>query len=357
MSKTQYFLGANSPSGFCSLYHELSDPGKIRALYILKGGAGCGKSSLMKRVARHGEAAGLDTQLILCSGDPDSLDGVILPQLGAAVVDGTAPHVVEAQCPGAVEQYLDLSQFYDRAALQSAREELLAVIGEYKGHYQQAYRCLGAAGELRRNLAEAADSEELRQRLVKRARGIIGRELKGKPTGSGRLDRRFLTALTHRGPVFLWDTVSAQAQRVYELADSNGLAHHLLSPILTAALASGHDAVACPDPMAPDRLAHLILPGLSLAFVTSGPAEPWPHRPYRRLRLDAMADAAEGTDRPRLRFTRKMADALTEEGVSSLARAKAAHDRLEEIYNPHVDFEGVYRTADALAETILSAGQ
>lgn len=355
MLQTAYFLGANSPSGFHSLYDELSDPAHMTALYILKGGAGCGKSTLMRRVARHAEAAGLDTELIFCSGDPDSLDAVILPQKGIAVVDGTAPHVMEASCPGAVDTYIDLSQFYDHKALQGVKSDLLTVTAEYKGHYRQAYRCLGAAGELRRNLMEAADSPELRQRLQKRAKGIIGRELKKIGQEGGTVQRRFLSAMTHRGCVHLWDTVRTQAERVYELADSYGAAHHLLSPILNAARAAGHHAVACYDPMEPERLSHLILPGLSLAFVTSSADAPWPHHAFRRLRLDAMADdELHNTNKPRLRFIRKMADALTADGITGLAQAKAAHDQLESIYNPHVNFDGVCSVADRLAEQILN---
>ena len=91
MPKIQYFLGGNTPSGFYSLYHQLSDPARMRALYIIKSGPGSGKSTLMRRVERHAQAMGLDTEEVLCSGDPDSLDAVLLPQLGAAVVDGTAP--------------------------------------------------------------------------------------------------------------------------------------------------------------------------------------------------------------------------------------------------------------------------
>ena len=48
----------------------------------------------MRRVGRHAQAAGLNTEEVLCSGDPDSLDALILPQLGAALVDGTAPQGV-----------------------------------------------------------------------------------------------------------------------------------------------------------------------------------------------------------------------------------------------------------------------
>lgn len=355
MSNIQYFLGGNTPAGFYSLYHQLSDPARMRAVYIIKGGPGSGKSTLMRRVERHVQAAGLKTEQVLCSGDPASLDALVIPELGAALVDGTAPHVVEPQCPGVVERYIDLSGFYDRAGLQPLKEQILSAAAEYQGHYKRVYRCLGAAGELRRDMIELLDTEAVRQRLGKRAAGIISRELKRPAQGEGRARQRFLSAVTHAGAVTLWDTVSAQSDRVYELADSCGLAHHLLTPILTAGLAAGHDAIACPDPMAPDRLAHLIFPGLSLAFVTSTQEASWPHRAYRRLRLDAMADAEVcRVNRPRIRFTKRVAAALLDEGIAGLGQAKQAHDRLEQLYNPYVDFDAVSRTADCLADQVLA---
>ena len=355
MPKIQYFLGGNTPSGFYSLYHQLSDPTRMQALYIIKSGPGSGKSTLMRRVERHAQAAGLKTEEVLCSGDPDSLDAVILPELGAAVVDGTAPHVVEPKCPGAVERYIDLSGFYDREGLQPLKDQILSATAEYQGHYKRVYRCLGAAGELRRDMNELLATEAVQHRLSKRAAGIISRELKKSGSGSSPARQYFLSAVTHKGLVTLWDTVDAQADRVYELSDSYGLAHHLLNPILTTALAAGHRAIACPDPMAPDRLAHLIFPDLSLAFVTSTAETPWPHHAYRRLRLDAMADRdTYRTVKPRLRFTRRVASALLDEGVAGLAQAKAAHDRLERLYNPYVNFDRVAETADRTADEVLS---
>ena len=53
----QYFLGANSPAGFYSLYSELLSPETANAIYILKGGPGCGKSTLMRRVAQQAAQA------------------------------------------------------------------------------------------------------------------------------------------------------------------------------------------------------------------------------------------------------------------------------------------------------------
>ena len=90
-------------------------------------------------------------------------------------------------------------------------------------------------------------------------------------------------------------------------------------------------------------------------FVTSFPGHAWPHHSYRRLRLDAAAgDASPHLNRPRLRFTRKIAAALEEEAFSALSLAKSAHDELETLYNPHVNFSGVYDTADNLAREILA---
>ena len=144
----QYFLGANSPAGFYSLYSELLPPETANAIYILKGGPGCGKSTLMRRVAQQAAQAGEAVEYILCSGDPDSLDAVVLPRLGAALVDGTAPHVVEPKYPGAVEQYVNLGDCYDRAGLRAIRGEILTCMDGYKEHYQRAYRCLDAAAEI-----------------------------------------------------------------------------------------------------------------------------------------------------------------------------------------------------------------
>ena len=58
---------------------------------------GCGKSTLMRRIAALAEEAGEPVEYILCSGDPASLDAVVLPKKQIALVDGTAPQGVVTQ--------------------------------------------------------------------------------------------------------------------------------------------------------------------------------------------------------------------------------------------------------------------
>jgi len=356
LPQIQYFLGANSPAGFYSLYPELIQPETARAVYILKGGPGCGKSTLMRQIGRRMEEEGLETEHILCSGDPASLDALLLPQLGAAVVDGTAPHVVEPKYPGVVERYVNMGDCYDKGALAGLREEIVGCMTGYKGCYQRAYRCLGASAEIFEDLRSTLLTPALGEKLAKRARGILSRELpRARGSEPGRIEQRFLGAVTHLGPMCLFDTVLAQCPRVYELVDNYGLAHELLVHLLPAATAAGLDVVACPDHMAPDRLAHLLIPERGLAFVTSTAAQPFPAKPFRRIRLDAAAGGeALRRSRPRLRFARKVSAALVEEAVGSLAQAKAMHDELEALYNPHVDFELAGRMAREIGDEILS---
>ena len=109
----------------------------------------------------------------------------------------------------------------------------------------------------------------------------------------------------------------------------------MLTHLAAGALAAGHDVIVCPSPLFPDRMEHLLIPSLSLAFVSASPSLPYPKRPYRRIRLDAMADAELlRRNKARLKFSRKVSAALVEEAVDSLAQAKAMHDELEGLYNP-----------------------
>jgi len=353
-AKISFFLGANTPAGFYSLYDQMLPTGQERRIFLLKGGAGCGKSSLMRRVADTLEKAGERTEYIRCSGDPDSLDAVIFPDLGAAVADATAPHVLEPKLPGVVESYIDLGRFYDHAALAPQRGAIAAAVDSYQGCYRRAYRCLRAACELMEDDRALLSSPALEAKLLKRSKGILSREVKKSGRQPGRVRKRFLGAVSCQGVLCGFDTVQALCKRVYELRDSFGLAGGMLSALSAGCTAAGYDVIACPSPLAPERLEHLIVPGLGLGFITTAPNRAFPGHAYRRIRVDAMADSEVlRRYKARLKFSRKVAAAILDEGVEALSQAKAEHDALEKLYNPHVDFEGVYRQAGEVASQLL----
>ncbi|EOD00458.1 ATPase [Caldisalinibacter kiritimatiensis] len=86
------FPGGNTSRGFFSYYDYIIEEDANR-IFVIKGGPGTGKSSLMKKVAKVMLEKGYDIEYHHCSSDNDSIDGIVIPKLRVAMIDGTAPHV------------------------------------------------------------------------------------------------------------------------------------------------------------------------------------------------------------------------------------------------------------------------
>lgn len=338
MAVTNFFLGANSGDGFQNLFHQLTEDSTLRDLMILKGGPGVGKSTFMKQIGRSMEEMGTAVEYLWCSGDPDSLDGVYLPELRCAVADGTAPHVLEPPYPAAVQRYVDLGRFYDLTAAKENREEIIRLTEENHRAYARAYHSLKAARQVELDVEAAAQRAFDYHRAQRRLRGILAREFRERGGQQGKAQRRFLGSVTHQGYIWRFDSVETLCPKVYEFADSYGLAAESFQQIARAAAEKEWDIIECPCPEDPKRLDHLLIPGLGLAFVTSRPGMEYTGKLCRRIRMDAMTHPE---DRARLRFETRMAALLRKDGIAALREAKEFHDALEAVYNPYVDFDGV----------------
>ena len=259
--------------------------------------------------------------------------------------------MVEPQYPAAVDRYVDLGRFYDLTAAKASAVEVKAHTAAYKSAYAKAYRHLKAARQVELDAVSAAAKGFDSQRARRRVEGIAARELKSRGNQHGRTTLRFLGSITHKGYIWRFDSVDALCSKVYAFMDTWERAGELLAFLHKTAVSRGWDTILCLSPEDPNRPEHLLIPGLGLAFVTVRPGMEYEQRPYRRVRLDAMAET-EG--RTRLRFQARMAALLREEGVLALREAKTAHDALEAVYNPYVDFNGVRAQAALEAGRLLS---
>ena len=147
------FASANGYSGFRSNFANVFSPEKISKLFVVKGGPGTGKSTLMKRISEyfHDKA---DITHILCSSDPRSLDGVIIEGSNGAVAvaDGTSPHAIEPSYPGVFERLIDLGEGCDIIGLERFKNEIIELVAKKKEAYKNAYLKLGLAGEIKFNI-------------------------------------------------------------------------------------------------------------------------------------------------------------------------------------------------------------
>ena len=347
-----FFLGTNSAGGFVSLYDSWIDQRRIQAFYTIKGGAGCGKSTLMKTIAQQFQAEGYAVERILCSGDPDSFDGIRIPQKAIAMVDGTAPHRMDPAYPGATGHYVDLGAGYDRKALFAKREEVVQATIAYQACYPSAYACLHTAQAKRLAAWAALRTEETREKVEKRAKSLLSPAHKKVRTQTGRRYRRFLGGPTCQGIYFLSQSPLTLCAIGYVLQGETGLAPLLLERLETGFLAAGYDVVSCPDPIQPELLAHLLIPELELAFVTG--AMP-PEAGYRTIRTESLTGKDVWQEnRETLREVLRQAEEDQKNAIAHLSKAKACHDALEELYRPHVDFQYADQVTKRLFTEILA---
>ncbi|MBQ4381783.1 MAG: hypothetical protein II794_03485, partial [Oscillospiraceae bacterium] len=193
-----------------------------------------------------------------------------------------------------------------------------------------------SAGAALKALTPALPEEAL-ESAKRRARGIALRELPAH--GERSVTRRYLSAVTCKGPTAFYGTVEALADKVYLLDNECGLAPVLLEELAVSARTR---AICCMEPIFGRQIEHLILPDLGLALVSDSALVPYEGPCSRHLRLDA---ALPSSVRKEARVALKTASELIDRAVEELRAAKAHHDRLESLYNPYVDFDGVRQSA------------
>ena len=134
------FASMNSSSGFISYFDNYFD--NLSFLYILKGGPGTGKSYLMNRLADAARLKGYTVSYYHCSSDPDSLDGVIINELGVGMMDGTSPHTKDPRYPGVKEQIINLGDFWKGERLIENKNSIQFLSDEKSLYYSRAISLL-----------------------------------------------------------------------------------------------------------------------------------------------------------------------------------------------------------------------
>ena len=117
----------------------------LERLFILNGGPGSGKSSIMKKVGHQWVEKGYDIEFLHCSSDNDSIDGVFIPALKVGLVDGTAPHVIEPKAPGAMEEYINLWFCLGFPAPGFKRPGIISLTNARSKSFQKAYTLFAEA--------------------------------------------------------------------------------------------------------------------------------------------------------------------------------------------------------------------
>ena len=341
----EFFLGANSAHGFHSLYGDFaSSPGDC--LRLIKGGPGCGKSSFMRKLAESAEAHGFEVVYILCSGDPESLDGVYFPELRIGYADATAPHILEPRFFGYDSDYVNLGRF----CAHCDDERIPQLTEKYRAMYKSAYAYLSAAGSVKsaeipgliaKNTVSAAES-------CATSAAALGSS--AQSAAPKRISERFIHSIGCTGEEVLCGTVEELCKHVYLIDDRLGLEKYYFDELLRH---FGGRIIRCRSPLLPELTEALLLPDCGLGFVSASlmPGA----KAKRRIRLDALVPKETlARHKDELRHRQELKRSLIAEACRYLEQAKLLHDELEACYRPKVDFASLDEFCAEEAERLFA---
>lgn len=354
-TKSASFLAANTPEGFVSFFDELYNPYKSTGAYIIKGGPGTGKSTFIRKISEAFEKRGFDTERVYCSSDPDSFDALIVPEAGFSICDGTAPHVMEPRFPGASETIVNLGAFWDERKLKKNADGIRRLFIENSLYHRQSAGYLAAAGRLNAQNRKITAAYIKAEKIDSFCARFIYRELSCKKHREpGEVKRRFLSAITPKGNIFLYDTVKRLCPRVIGIDDREGVVSSLITERLQqGAVKNGLCAISCRCPMNPTESEHLLIPEKGIAVVRlSGAAGEIPCD--RVIHTGRFMHDEFYKNRALMKFNSKIRDELIREAVMRLKKAKEIHDKLEEIYIDAMNFEGLNEFTEEFIHSLFT---
>ncbi|HYE83633.1 MAG TPA: hypothetical protein VEG39_15880 [Clostridia bacterium] len=346
------FPGGNTSRGFHSFYEHII-PEDAERIFIIKGGPGVGKSSFMKTIAEEFVKQGYDAEFHYCSSDNKSLDGLVIKKANVALIDGTAPHAVDPKNPGAVDEILNLGEFWNEPGLVKEKYNIINYNKQIRMRFHSAYRYLMSAKEMQDDMetiiGEGIDREKLNKlKLTLRYELVDGVSVMNRSAGTRHL---FDSAITPEGLVDYIDTIIQGNYICYYLKGGVGtVSTDILSYLTREYNMKGYTAELYHQPLNPDRLQTMVIEGLKIAVTVNPKMEA---RAYKIIDLDTVIDEKKFEDKTEmLAKDRETYTRMLEEGVKRIKLAKLLHDEMEKSYVGSMDFVGVTELRNKVIERI-----
>lgn len=348
-----YFVCANSAQGFINYFPENLD--RMQKIYILKGGPGTGKSSLMKRLGLYFLKKGVNVDFIHCSSDTSSLDGVVIDNK-IAVVDGTSPHIIEPIALGAVDEYVNLGSALNSDILISKKDDILYLSDNKRVLFSNLYKKLSDIkkihDEIEKIYIDNIDFSKL-DIVTETLSNAIFKNLSPAEC-KGYITHRFFGALTPDGSVNYIENLTEDLSFRYFIKGRPGTGKStLLKSLVKKADSLNLDIEIYHCSLDSNSLDMIIIPQIKTAiFDSTPPHELFPSRDNdilldlysTSLKGDADVDNLESV----IALNQKYQEELTK-AREILRECKSIHQDLEDIYIKAVDFSRI----DYIYEEIL----
>ncbi len=361
------FPGGNTAKGFHSFFDYITGE-NYNKCYIIKGGPGAGKSTFMSGIGRYMLNQGFDVIEYHCATDPDSLDGIFIPQLGVALLDGTAPHAIDPKNPGITDDIIWLGQFWDNSKLLKSKDEILKLNKRASKLFKMAYSQLKEArvayDEWRSYVQDDFNAAEYNV-VLRQVMEDLFKDVTDSSYGKASHGHFFASAISGKGVYNFTHSLIQPAYKVYAFTGMPGSgAKKAIGRIAQEAEELGISTEQYHCPIDIDELDLLIIPELNCAvvninqvlstnnsFVDYNQIEAYVNFDDY-LNYSIIYEFNDDMEQAKARFYH-----LIDRAVDFISRAKATHGEVERYYVEAMDFDKVDEKRKEVLEEILKLTQ
>jgi hypothetical protein len=349
-----YFVYGNTAQGFADLLP--TNLQGIERLMILRGKPGAAKTCLMNHILKTLEEKGLALDCLHSPSDPDLLDGILLPEANAAILDGNPQFTIGTLSAEYSAEYIDSGSVFDLDGLNAKDEKISALLVQIETCHENAYRAFQEALSIHdewerfyignMNFSEA---DVLKNELIGT---LLGDRLENKEAV---VKHRFFGTSTPKGSFDYVANLTGFIPKRYFLKGRPGTGKSTLLKKLAAVSAErGIDVEVYHCGFDSNSLDMLLWPELDIClFDSTAPHLYEPERPNDEVVDMYKRCVSPGTDERYEQEINGVASRYKEaiaKGTQYLSEAKTFSDELKNIYADALDSD----KADILCEEIVN---
>ena len=133
---------------------------------------------MIRKITKELTQKGLDIELLHCTADSDSLDGLIVKKYNVAVVDGTAPHVIDPKFPGCVDEIVNFGEYWDESGLLKQKDRIFVLQEKVRYLYKRVYKYLKTSKMILDDLEDIYRNAVINQLIEAKTEEIINNVFK-----------------------------------------------------------------------------------------------------------------------------------------------------------------------------------
>lgn len=364
-SVRRVFPGGNTSRGFYSFYDQILPQEDASRVFVIKGGPGVGKSTFMKKIANEMVDRGYDVEYEQCSSDNDSLDGILIPAIKVALIDGTAPHVVDPKNPGVVDEIINLGEYWDETKITSARDEVLEVNKRTGKLFKTGYSLLSEAkiayDEWKSHVDDSMDWAKYNE-ILNRLLDNVFKDTNASYTTKPRTRHMFASAITPGGLKNYIETLLKPDMKVYAIEGQPGTkVKEMIGRVAQTAWEMGYFCEQFHCPFEPELTDMVIVPDINTAVINIYKPFHYDINSVKGLTIEASVNITTcirtkmyNEYKPDIDDAQKRFYSLITKAIDHISQAKSVHDTMEKYYVSSMNFGKIDEKRQEILQRILT---